>query len=72
MVIGLIQSYTDKPWRSPQTYQLIEDSLREKWRVKSINTFNLKTLCSFLTKLKRESGDRVFAFTIAEYLDKKK
>ena len=68
-MIALIKSYTEKPWRSPETYQLIEDSLREKWRVKSINTKNPETLHCFLTRLKRECGESIFAFNIAEYLD---
>ena len=71
MEIALIKSYTDKPWRSPETYQLIEDSLRKKWRVKSIHTKNTGTLYGFLTKLKQERGEGVFAFNIAEYLDEK-
>jgi D-alanine-D-alanine ligase len=71
MEIALIKSYTEKPWRSPETYQLIEDSLRGKWRVKSIHTTNPKTLYSFLTRLRRESGESLFAFNIAEYLDEK-
>jgi D-alanine-D-alanine ligase len=71
MEIVLIRSYTEKPWRSPETYQLIEDSLRGKWRVKSINTKNPETLYSFLTKLKRECGESIFVFNIAEYLDEK-
>ena len=71
MKIVLIRSYTEKPWRSPETYQLIEDSLRGKWRVKSINTKNPETLYSYLTKLKRECGESIFVFNIAEYLDEK-
>ena len=71
MEIALIKSYTEKPWRSPETYQLIEDSLREKWPVKSINTQNPEALYSFLTRLKRECGETVFVFNIAEYLDEK-
>ena len=71
MEIALIKSYTEKPWRSPETYQLIEDSLREKWRVKSINTNNPGTLYRFLTKLKGECRENIFAFNIAEYLDEK-
>ena len=71
MEIALIRSYTEKPWRSPETYQLIEDSLREKWRVKSINTKSPEILHCFLTRLKRERGKRIFAFNIAEYLDEK-
>ena len=46
MEIVLIKSYTEKPWRSPETYQLIEDSLREKWPVKSINNQNPEDLYS--------------------------
>ena len=71
MEIALIKSYTEKPWRSPETYQLIESSLREKWHVKSINTKNPETLYSFLTRLKRKYGESIFAFNIAEYLDEK-
>jgi len=69
MEIALIKSYTDKPWRSPETYQLIEDSLSEKWRVHSINTKNPEILYRFFTRLKRECGENIFAFNIAEYLD---
>lgn len=71
MEIALIKSYTEKPWRSPETYQLIEDSLREKWHVTSINTKNPDTLYSFLTGLKRKRGENIFIFNIAEYLDEK-
>jgi D-alanine-D-alanine ligase len=71
MEIALIKSYTEKPWRSPETYQLIEDSLREKWRVKSINTENPETLYGFLAKLRREYGESIFVLNIAEYLDEK-
>jgi D-alanine-D-alanine ligase len=69
MVIALIKSYTDKPWRSPETYQLIEDSLKEKWLVKPINTKNSDILYCFITRLKREWGKNIFVFNIAEYLD---
>jgi len=71
MEIALIRSYTEKPWRSPETYQLIEDSLRRKWRVKSIHTRNPETLYRFLTRLKRECSESIFVFNIAEYLDEK-
>jgi D-alanine-D-alanine ligase len=69
MVIAFIKSYTDKPWRSPETYQLIEDSLKEVWPVKSIHTKNPEILFRFFTKLKREWGKNIFVFNIAEYLD---
>ena len=71
MLVALIKSYTEKPWRSLETYQLIEDSLREKWRVKSISSENPETVCGFLARLKQEYGESVFAFNIAEYLDEK-
>ena len=69
--IALIKSYTEKPWRSPETYQLIEDSLREKWHVTSINTKNPDTVYSFLTKLKKGGNENIFVFNIAEYLGEK-
>lgn len=71
MEIVLIKSYTEKPWRSPETYQLMEDSLREKWHVASINTKSPETLHDFLTRLKMESAEDIFVFNIAEYLDEK-
>lgn len=69
MEIALIKSYADKPWRSPETYQLIEDSLREKWHVHTIHTKNPGTLYKFLARLKRESTEGIFVFNVAEYLD---
>jgi hypothetical protein len=36
MTIALIRSYTDKPWRSPETFDLIEAALAERWRVVSV------------------------------------
>ena len=69
MEIALIKSYTDKPWRSPETYQLIEDSLSEKWPVHSINTKSTGTLYRFLTRLKQDCGKSIFVFNIAEYLE---
>ena len=71
MEIALIKSYTRKPWRSPETYQLIENSLKKKWHVKSIHTKNPETLHRFLTRLKQKFGESVFVFNIAEYLDEK-
>jgi len=69
MEIALIKSFTDKPWRSPETYRLIERSLREKWHVNVIHTKDPGTLYNFLTKLKRESREGIFVFNLAEYLD---
>ena len=48
MEIALIKSYSNKPWRIPETYELIEDSLREKWRVRSIHTKNPQALYGFI------------------------
>ncbi len=72
MEIALIKSYSNKPWRSPETYELIEDSLREKWRVRSIHTKNPQALYGFINRLKHEGGKHVFVFNIAEYLDEEK
>ena len=69
MEIALIKSYTQKPWRSPETYQLIEESLTERWHVKSINTKNPGTLHTFLTRMKDACGEDLFVFNIAEYLN---
>jgi D-alanine-D-alanine ligase len=69
MNIVLIKSVTSKPWRSQETYQMIEDSLREKWNVESIMTNNALALQRDLSVLKQEYGDDVFVFNVAEYLD---
>ena len=69
MEIALIKSYTEKPWRSPETYHLIEESLSEKWDTKSIHTCSSEILHNFLSGLQQTYGDSFFAFNIAEYLD---
>jgi D-alanine-D-alanine ligase len=71
MDIVLIKSYTDKPWRSPETYRMIENSLKENWRVTSISTKSPKTLYRLFARLRRERGGSIFVFNIAEYLDEK-
>jgi D-alanine-D-alanine ligase len=71
MEIILIKSYTDKPWRSPETYQLIEDSLRGKWHVTTINTQDPQRLSALLTAARQEAGEDLFVFNIAEYLDER-
>jgi D-alanine-D-alanine ligase len=68
MEIVLVRSYTDKPWRSPETFQLIEDCLKEKWRVRSIHTEDPEVLHHFLTQRREKSGEEIFVFNIAEYL----
>lgn len=72
MEIALIKSYSNKAWRSPETFELIENSLREKWRVRSIHTKNPQALYGFINRLKHEGGKHVFVFNIAEYLDEEK
>lgn len=69
MLVLLIKSYTNKPWRSPETYQLIENSLREKWEVESIATTEPDTLFRFLDRFQRMHGENVFVFNVAEYLN---
>ena len=71
MEVALIRSYTDKPWRSPETYQLIEESIREKWAVRSIHTLDPGKLHHFLQDFKQELDGDIFVFNIAEYLDEK-
>ena len=67
MRIALVKSYTDKPWRSPSTYETIETSLRETWDVTPIAVPDGSILIKELLGLREQ--DRVFVFNIAEYLD---
>jgi D-alanine-D-alanine ligase len=69
MQIALIRSITDKPWRSPETYQLIETSLGVRWQVHAIETRDPDELHSFLAELHEQHGQEFFVFNIAEYLD---
>ena len=69
MNVVLIKSYTDKPWRSPETYRLIEDSLQEQWDVASIAPATEEVLHDFLTQQRRGDSTLPFVFNIAEYLD---
>jgi D-alanine-D-alanine ligase len=69
MEILLIKSFTNKPWRSRGTYQLIENSLKERWRVHSIHAYKPLDLTSIIRKLRLERRKKLFAFNIAEYLD---
>ena len=72
MNVTLVRSYTQKPWRSPETYNLIEKSLREKWDVASIHTTDPLALQYFLRKQEDHNGSKPFVFNIAEYLDESK
>ncbi|MEJ2759057.1 MAG: hypothetical protein P8046_11300 [Anaerolineales bacterium] len=69
MEILLIKSFTDKPWRSPSTFQQIETSLKEKWVVHTIHTTNPALLINKIKTLQTELKDNLFVFNIAEYLD---
>lgn len=69
MEIALIKSYTHKPWRSPETYQLIEDSLRERWTVAATEARQPEALHDFLEGIQMDEDKDLFVFNIAEYLD---
>ncbi len=69
MHVVLIRSYTDKAWRSPQTYDAIESSLRKRWSVSVIHTTDVETLKKELQKYQKQYGQQIFVFNIAEYLD---
>lgn len=69
MEILLVQSYTDKPWRSPTTFQQIEEGLKEKWPVHTIHTTSPSTLIDYVKALQLETDGSLFVFNIAEYLD---
>jgi len=69
MKIVLLRSYTEKPWRSSETYNLIENSLSQKWSVSSILTSDPEELNHFLLKQLKSHGKNIFVFNIAEYLD---
>ncbi|MDX9827559.1 MAG: hypothetical protein RBT73_07415 [Spirochaetia bacterium] len=69
MHIALIKSFTDKPWRSPETYGRIEKELSARWKLSSIETKDPSELKLFLDGL--GSKEKVFVFNIAEYLDEK-
>ncbi len=69
MDIVLIKSYTNKPWRSSETFQLIESALVKKWTVHSISPTSPEELHQFILKIVDQSDGHVFAFNISEYLD---
>ncbi len=69
MEVVLIKSYTNKAWRSPDTYQRIEASLREKWQVHVLAETDAGILRDKLKKLQQEKGSQLFVFNIAEYVD---
>ncbi|MEN6607576.1 MAG: hypothetical protein ABFD60_10055 [Bryobacteraceae bacterium] len=69
MQIALIKSFTDKPWRSPETYERIEKELSARWKLSAIETKDPSELKLFLDGLSHK--DKVFVFNIAEYLDEK-
>jgi D-alanine-D-alanine ligase len=69
--IALIKSFSEKPWRSPETYERIEKSLAKNWFVESIETADSAELCDFLASQSLRGKDELFVFNIAEYLDEK-
>ncbi len=69
MELVLIKSFTNKPWRNYETYELIEKCLSQKWSVKSIATDNPEELHQYLINQRQWSEDKIFVFNIAEYLD---
>jgi len=72
MTIALVKSFTNKPWRSPETYHRIEESLKKRWHVESIATESQVKLQRFFVELQDASREDVFVFNIAEYLDEKR
>lgn len=69
--IILIKSYTDKPWRSPETFHLIEQALRKRWDVEPIEAESLQQLDGFISAMKKRHGDDLFIFNISEYIDER-
>lgn len=69
MDIVLIKSYSNKPWRSPETYQLIETSLAKRWDVFSIDTNDPGELKQFIKEKMQKTSGELFVFNTAEYLN---
>jgi D-alanine-D-alanine ligase len=69
--IVLIKSFSDKPWRSPETYDRIEASLSKNWHVEAIETDNPEALQEFLAFHAKNENNAIFVFNNAEYLDEK-
>jgi D-alanine-D-alanine ligase len=65
----LVKSFTDKPWRSPETYDLIEEGLSQRWPVESIIPQNPQQLNAFIADMGPKGNGSVFVFNIAEYID---
>lgn len=70
MLIALVESFTDKPWRSPATFSRILESLKQKWTAVAIQADDGASLKKRLSEL--GGGGNVFVFNIAEYLDEAK
>lgn len=69
MEIVLIKSYTDKPWRSPETFQLIESALAKNWTLHSIAPANPEELHQYISQFTQQCTEKVFVFNIAEFID---
>lgn len=72
MHIALIRSYGPKPWRSPATFDRIEESLRQRWAVTAVETIVPAEMLSILKRLQRTHYGRLFVFNIAEYLNEER
>lgn len=64
----LIKSFADKPWRSPATYQMIEESLRERWPVEVLIPQSEQGLREKLLSQWQQTR-QAFVFNIAEFID---
>lgn len=67
--VVVIRAYNPKPWRTPETYHLIETALKEKYRqVISIQAKSCRQLKNELSELIKKNPS-VFVFNIAEYIN---
>ena len=68
MNIILIKAFNKKPWRSPETYQIIESALKNKY--KSVAVIIAENKMQLKSELSIYSGKSdVFIFNIAEYIE---
>jgi D-alanine-D-alanine ligase len=69
LLIILVKSFTDKPWRSPETYRLIEAGLSRRWSVESITPQTPQQLKEFIANKRAKQNGGIFVFNVAEYID---
>jgi D-alanine-D-alanine ligase-like ATP-grasp enzyme len=65
----LIESLSDKPWRSEDTYGIIEASLAERWRTIAVRPRTEAELREQVSRAGETGRGSLFVFNIAEYLD---